>query len=133
MTQAWANLHLAVAGLLDSSEAECAVLGVLSVTKPTYGIYAHTILAEKAGLTAEQVASMIAGTCPSSITERQKAIYQLAVKLAEMRGPLDMASFEAAEAVLGKDGVAGAVHQSAAFMYAAMMLNAGDVCLPSGI
>ncbi|THV44336.1 hypothetical protein BGAL_0669g00010 [Botrytis galanthina] len=114
-------------------EAECAVLGVLSVTKATYGIYAHKILAEKAGLTASQVAVMLAGDCPSSVTSRQKAVYEVAAKLARTRGPLDMSSFKAAEAVLGQAGILGAIQQSAAFMYASMMLNAGDVCLPSGV
>ncbi|TGO41217.1 hypothetical protein BHYA_0025g00690 [Botrytis hyacinthi] len=127
----WVNLQLA--GLLVSSEAECAVLGVLSVTKATYGIYAHKILAEKAGLTASQVAAMLAGDCPSSVTPRQKAVYEVAVKLAQTRGPLDMPSFKAAEAVLGQAGILGAIQQSAAFMYASMMLNAGDVCLPPGV
>ncbi|KAF7912024.1 uncharacterized protein EAE98_011781 [Botrytis deweyae] len=133
VAQPWVNLQLAVAGLLVPSEAECAVLGVLSVTKATYGIHAHEILAEKAGLTASQVVGMLAGDCPSRVTPRQKAVYEVAVKLARTRGPLDMPSFKAAEAVLGQAGILGAVQQSAAFMYASMMLNAGDVCLPSGV
>ncbi|ESZ91058.1 hypothetical protein SBOR_8552 [Sclerotinia borealis F-4128] len=133
VAQPWVNLQLAVAGLLVSSEAEVAVLGVLSVTKATYGIYAHTILAEKAGLTAAQVKALLVGRCPPSVTKRQEAIYHVAVKLTQTRGPLDIASFKAAEAVLGQAGVLGAVQQSAAFMYASMMLNAGDVCLPSGV
>ncbi|KAF5867686.1 putative carboxymuconolactone decarboxylase protein [Botrytis fragariae] len=133
VVQPWVNLQLAVAGLLVPSEAECAVLGILSVTKATYGIYAHKILAEKAGLTASQVGAMLAGDCPSSVTPRQKAIYEVAVKLARTRGPLDMPSFTTAEAVLGQAGILGAIQQSAAFMYASMMLNAGDVCLPAGV
>ncbi|KAF7860818.1 hypothetical protein EAF04_008336 [Stromatinia cepivora] len=133
VAQPWVNLQLAVAGLLVSSEAESAVLGVLSVTKVKYGIYAHTILAERAGLTAAQVKDMLAGHCPSSVTARQKAVYEIAVKLAKTRGPLDTASFKEAEAVLGQAGVLGAIQQSAAFMYASMMLNAGDVCLPSSV
>ncbi|KAF7895911.1 hypothetical protein EAF00_005926 [Botryotinia globosa] len=119
--------------MLVPSEAECAVLGVLSVTKATYGIYAHKILAEKAGLTASQVAGMLAGDCPSSVTPRQKAVYEVAVKLAQTRGPSNMPSFKAAEAVLGQAGILGAIQPSAAFTYASMMLNAGDVCLPSGV
>ncbi|KAF7951878.1 hypothetical protein EAE96_007175 [Botrytis aclada] len=133
IAQPWVNLQLAVAGLLVPSEAECAVLGVLSVTKARYGIYAHKILAEKAGLTASQAAAMLAGDCPSSVTPRQKAVYEVAVKLAHTRGPLDMLSFKTAEAVLGQAGILGAIQQSAALMYASMMLNAGDVCLPSDV
>ncbi|KAJ8061325.1 hypothetical protein OCU04_010388 [Sclerotinia nivalis] len=76
---------------------------------------------------------MLGGHCPLSVTARQKAVYEIAVKLAKTRGPLDTASFKAAEAVLGQAGILGAIQQSAAFMYASMMLNAGDVCLPSGV
>ncbi|RDW65166.1 hypothetical protein BP5796_09858 [Coleophoma crateriformis] len=131
--QPWVKLQLAVAALLTPLESEAAVLGVLSVTKAAYGIYAHTLLAEKAGYTLEQVKAMLAGTCPSDITARQGAIHTLAIKLAQTRGPLDMESFESAVSVLGRAGVASAVQQSAAFMYAAMMLNAGDVGLPLGV
>jgi hypothetical protein len=76
---------------------------------------------------------MLAGVCPSSITTREAAIYKLAVKLAQTREPLDTESFNAALAVLGPDGVAGTIQQSAAFMYSAVMLNAGNVYLPSGV
>ncbi|RDW59414.1 hypothetical protein BP6252_12501 [Coleophoma cylindrospora] len=133
VAQPWVKLQLAVAGLLTPLESEAAVLGVLSVTKAAYGIYAHSILAEKVGYTPEQVQAMLAGTCPSDITARQGAIHTLAIKLAQTRGPLDMESFESAVSVLGRAGVASAVQQSAAFMYAAMMLNAGDVGVPLGV
>ncbi|TGO83894.1 hypothetical protein BPOR_0578g00030 [Botrytis porri] len=127
------NLQLAVAGLLVTSEVECVVLGVLSVTKATYEIYAYRILADKAGLSASQVEEMLAGDCPSCVTARQKAVCEDAVKLAQTRGPLDMQSFKAAEDVLGREGTMGAVQQSAAFMYASIMLNAGDVGLLAGV
>jgi hypothetical protein len=44
-----------------------------------------------------------------------------------------MVSYNAAFAVLGREGVAAAIQQAAAFMYSAVMLNAGDVCLPEGV
>jgi hypothetical protein len=105
----------------------------LSINKARYGIYAHTILAQKAGFTLAQVEDMLAGICPEGIPARQLAIYNLGVKLAQMRGPLDTASYNAAFAVLGREGVAATVPQAAAFMYSALMLNAGDVCLPEGV
>jgi 4-carboxymuconolactone decarboxylase len=115
MVQPWVNLQLATAGLLPAIEAEAAVLGVLSVTHATYGIYAHTILAEKAGFTSAQVKAMLAGDCPSGITARQSAVYRLAAKLAQTRGPLDSASFNEALSVLGRAGVTGAVQQGCCF------------------
>ncbi|EHL02473.1 hypothetical protein M7I_1554 [Glarea lozoyensis 74030] len=129
MAQPWCNLQLATAGLLPPVEAESAVLGVLSITRAVYGIYAHTILAQKAGFTLSQVEAMLAGDCPSDITERQSAIFKLAVKLAQMRGPLDSVSFNEALFVLGRDGVTAAIQQSAAFMHAAILLNAADIVL----
>jgi hypothetical protein len=44
-----------------------------------------------------------------------------------------MVSYNAAFAVLGREGVAATIQQAAAFMYSAVMLNAGDVCLPEGV
>jgi 4-carboxymuconolactone decarboxylase len=121
-----------VAKLLIPIEAESAVLGVLSVTNAAFGIYAHTILAEKAGYTPEQVKSMLAGTCPSDITARQGAIYKLAIKLAQTRGPLDSESYDEAFSVLGHAGITGAINQAAAFMFVSLLLNAGDVQMPAG-
>ncbi|KAI9644465.1 hypothetical protein NHQ30_006486 [Ciborinia camelliae] len=109
VTQPWVNLHLTVAGLLVPSEAESAVLGDLSIAKVRYGIYAHTILAEKAGLNPAQITAILAGECSSCVIARQEAVYQVAVKLAQTRGLLDTESFNAVEAVLGKAGVLGAI------------------------
>jgi hypothetical protein len=44
-----------------------------------------------------------------------------------------MVSYNVAFAVLGRDGVAATIQQAAAFIYSAMMLNAGDVCLSEGV
>lgn len=76
---------------------------------------------------------MLAGTSPSGITARAKAIYILAADSVRTRGPLDEASFNAAFSVLGQDGVNAAIQQAAAFMYTTIMLNVGDVCLPSSV
>jgi hypothetical protein len=131
--QAWTNQQLSVASLLTPIENEAVVLGVLSINNARYGIYAHTILAQKVGFSLVQVKDMLAGIYPEGVPVRQVAIYSLSVKLAQMRGPLDEVSYNDAFAVLGREGVAGAVQQAAAFMYSAVMLNAGDVCLPEGV
>jgi hypothetical protein len=75
---------------------------------------------------------MLEGTCPEAIPTRQVAIYNLGVRLAQMRGLLDTASYNAAFAMLGREGIAGTIQHAAAFMYSALILNAGDVCLPEG-
>lgn len=49
LAQPWVSLQLATTGLLPAIITEAAVPGVLSVTHVTYGIYAHSILAEKLG------------------------------------------------------------------------------------
>jgi hypothetical protein len=118
---------------LPASENEAAVLGVLSVNKATYGIYAHTILAQKAGYTALQVKDMLAGVTPLDITKRQATIYELAIKMVQLKGPLDSASFNSAVSVLGLVDIESVIQQTAAFMYAALLLNVGDVRLPSGV
>jgi 4-carboxymuconolactone decarboxylase len=129
----WINLQLGVTSLLTPTESEAAILGVLSITKAAYGLYAHAILAERAGYTAAQVKAMLSGSCPSDITKRQAACWTLAVKLAQTRGPLDGVAFKEASDVLGTESLAAVIHQVAAFMYTSIMLNAGDVGLPAGV
>jgi len=131
--ESWINIQLAVAKRLPPIENEAAVLGVLSVNKATYGIYAHTILAQKAGYTELQVKNMLNGVTPLDITERQATIYELAIKMVQLKGPLDSASFDAAVSVLGLVDLESVVQQTAAFMYAALMLNVGDVGLPASV
>jgi 4-carboxymuconolactone decarboxylase len=133
LVQPWVSLQLATAGLHPATEAEAAVLGVLSVTHARYGIYAHSILAEKAGYSSVQVKEMLEGRCPADVGEREAAVYKLAVKLAQTRGPLDGESYDEALEVLGREGVLGAVQQAAAFMHASILMNAGDVGLPNGV
>ena len=133
IAELFVNYQLGVASLLTPSEAEAATLGVLSISKFAYGVYAHTIVAQKAGYSADQVKSMIEGACPEGITARQEAIYRLAKKLATTRGPLDGGSFDEAVAVLGRSDLAAATQEAAAFMIASMMGNVGDVCLPAGV
>lgn len=128
----WIDLQLATAALLPPLEAEAGVLGVISVTNVAYGKYAHTILAQKAGFTLAQVQSMLAGV-PTDIPPLPLAAYEVAVKLAQTRGPLDSASWNEAFSVLGQLGTHGAIMQAAAFMHASMMMNGGDVCLPENV
>ncbi|PQE08973.1 Carboxymuconolactone decarboxylase-like protein [Rutstroemia sp. NJR-2017a WRK4] len=133
LVQPWVSLQLATAGLHPATEAEAAVLGVLSVTHASYGIYAHSILAEKAGYSSEQVKEMLEGRCPADVGAREAAVYKLAAKLAQTRGPLDGESYDEALKVLGREGVLGAVQQAAAFMHASILMNAGDVGIPYGV
>jgi 4-carboxymuconolactone decarboxylase len=75
---------------------------------------------------------MLEGRCPADVGAREAAVYKLAVKLAQTRGPLDGESYDKALEVLGREGVLGAVQQAAAFMHASILMNAGDVGLPKG-
>jgi hypothetical protein len=126
-------LQLAVGGMQVPIEAESSVLGVLSVTRARYGMYAHTILAEKAGLTSAQVEDMLAGNSPKGVTERIAAIYKISALLAQTRGPLALSDYNAAVSVLGQTDLLATINQAAAFMFASITLNAGDVCVPAGV
>jgi hypothetical protein len=76
---------------------------------------------------------MLAGVTPLDITKRQATIYELAIKMAQLKGPLDSTSFGSAVSVLGLVDIESVIQQTAAFMYAALLLNVGDVRLPSGV
>ncbi|CAG8971357.1 hypothetical protein HYALB_00005976 [Hymenoscyphus albidus] len=130
VVQNFINLNVGVAQNLPASENEACVLAILSVIKAPFAIYAHTILGQKAGFTLKQVKSMLAGKCPYDVTPRQAAAYKLAVKITNLRGPLDSASFDEAVSVLGRVGVEGITQQTATSLLAVIMLNVGDIGVP---
>jgi hypothetical protein len=73
---------------------------------------------------------MLAGKVPADITPRQKAAYILAVKITNLKAPLDAASWKTAVAALGLTGVEGVTQQTAASLLSIIMLNVGDVGVP---
>ena len=74
--------------VLSVREKELAVFAVLSHSRAAYALYAHTRLAETAGLFPGQVADAREGKLPLGLSERKEVTYVFAGELVRMRGPL---------------------------------------------
>ncbi|OCL04358.1 hypothetical protein AOQ84DRAFT_391596 [Glonium stellatum] len=130
----WLNITHRVFTLpvLSVREKELAIFAVLSHSRAAYALYAHTRLAEDAGLSPTQVTDAREGKLPQGLSEREEAAYVLVGELIRMRGPLDDGAFERAKNVLGMEGVAALMHLTGSYLYSSVLLNAADVCLPEG-
>lgn len=65
------------------------------------------------------------GQLPPDLTEIETATYNLALQLANSRGPLDSESWEKAHQILGKEGAVGVAHVVSGYLYVCTLLNIG--------
>ena len=134
LASTWLNLVHRVLALpmLSVQEKELSVFAVLSHSRAAYALYAHTQLAETAGLSPYQVADAREGKLLQGLSEREEVAYVFAEELVRTRGPLGDGAFERAKNVLGVEGVAVSMHLTRSCLYSSVLLNAADVCLPEG-
>ena len=116
---------------IEPRSRELASLAVTAVFDVPFIRYAHSQVGLKLGLSKEQVTSAFSGRTPDCLTETEVAIYELALKLARARGPLDKESWVVAETKLGREGAARVGHVVAWFVYNCTLLNLGAVEVPS--
>ena len=116
---------------IEPRSRELASLAVTAVFDVPFIRYAHSQVGLKLGLSQAQVASAVSGRTPNGLTDTEVATYELALKLARARGPLDKASWEVAETQLGREGAARVGHVVAWFVYNSTLLNLGAVEVPS--
>ena len=116
---------------IEPRSRELASLAVTAVFDAPFIQYAHSQVGLKVGLSQEQVTSAISGRTPDGLTDTEVVVYELALKLARARGPLDKESWEVAESKLGREGAARVGHVVAWFMYNCTLLNLGAVEVPS--
>lgn len=113
---------------LYGREVAIAVAG--SRSQAAYEQYAHHIIAtQRAGITEAQLHEIHAGTCPSTLTDEGKVVFELATALGKP-GVLDQAIYDKAVEVLGKDGAAAAVHYTGFYSYIGVILNGFDAKVP---
>jgi hypothetical protein len=107
------------------------VLAVTSVYDAPYVLYAHSEIGRAAGLSEAQVQQAADGEVPSGLSEAERMVYGLSLKLVNLRSRLDQETFDEAERVLGKTRIAGLGHLVTGYISAAMMSNIGDGRIPS--
>ena len=116
---------------LSLRSRELAILAVLAVYEIPFVLYAHTIIALKAGLSDAQIALAVKGEMPESIEEGERVAYATALELAKGRGPLDEEMWKTAEARLGKVGTARVAQVVGLYLYVGTFMRLGDVPAPT--
>jgi len=91
LASTWLNLvhRVLTLPILSAREKGLAVFAVLSHSRAAYALYAHTRLADTAGLSPGQVADARGGKLPQGLSERKEVAYVFAGELVRMRGPVD--------------------------------------------
>lgn len=108
---------------------EIAVLVTVSAAKGQYGMYAHTMLAKRFGLTDKQISEIMAGIKPADLGEKESAAYDLAVALNGV-GAIPGAVYDYAVSVLGQDGFNAIVFAVGMFKMVGTILNAFNEPVP---
>lgn len=91
--------------------------------------YAHAIMSRQAGITEAEHHEIHAGRCPETLTDEGKVAFEVATALGKP-GVLDLALWDKAVKVLGKDGAAAIVHYTGFYAYIGTILNGFDAKVP---
>ncbi len=108
---------------------EIAVLITVTAAKGQYGMYAHTMLAKRFGVTDRQIAEIMAGVKPADLGEKESAAYDLALALNGV-GAIPGAVYDYAVSVLGQEGFNAIVLAVGMFKMVGTILNAFNEPVP---
>lgn len=108
---------------------EIAVLVTVTAAKGQYGMYAHTMLAKRFGVTDRQIGEIMAGVKPADLGEKESAAYDLALALNGV-GAIPGAVYDYAVSVLGQEGFNAIVLAVGMFKMVGTILNAFNEPVP---
>ena len=114
---------------LDAKVREVIILSVGAVWQSAYELYAHTAVAEKAGLDPEVVQALAAGQITTALPEEQQAAHEFSRALAADH-KVDAALYARAEKAFGRKGVVDMIHLITLYMGTSALLNAFAVPTP---
>jgi alkylhydroperoxidase family enzyme len=114
---------------LPSAVLQVAVLVTGSKLGARYQIYGHEHLAKDAGVSAEKIATIVAGQRPTDLTREEAVAYDVAAALNRDK-PLPSSVYKAGEEVLGKEGMAELIYLVGCFHLIAIILNGYAVPVP---
>ena len=99
--------------------------------RSAYELYAHTAVAEKAGLDPEVIKALADGGSPAGLSDEQAVAHAFSRALAgEHR--VDPGLYARAEDAFGRKGVVDMIHLVSLYMATSALLNAFDVPTPDG-
>lgn len=108
---------------------EVAILVTVTSAKAQYGMYAHTQIGKKFGLSEEKIATIMSGCKPNDLTDKEEAAYELASALCQV-GAIAGAVYDKCVKVLGQDGVNALVFAIGMFKMIGTFLNAYNEPVP---
>jgi 4-carboxymuconolactone decarboxylase len=108
---------------------EVAVLVTVSAAKAHYGMYAHTKLAQEAGLSDDKITTITAGLRPDNLTKEEGAAYDLAYSLCQS-GAISGMVYDNAVTCFGNKGCAALVLAVGMFKMIGTILNAYNEPVP---
>ena len=111
---------------------ELAITTVGARWKSEFEFWAHSGLAVQAGIRQEVIDALAHGHTPVFDDEAERAIYNYALDLST-DGHVDQAVYDAAEAVVGTDGIVDLTHTIGYYSQISFILNAFDVPLPPDV
>ncbi|MHC0441403.1 carboxymuconolactone decarboxylase family protein [Flavobacterium sp. 3-210] len=114
---------------LSKKVREVAILTVGAAFGARFELYAHEIMAKHFGFSAEAVASLASGICPSELNQEERIAYEIASVLVKGKIVAD-SSYNLAVEVLGKEAVAELIFLIGAYTLLATVLNGFDVPTP---
>jgi 4-carboxymuconolactone decarboxylase len=108
---------------------QIVILVVGSRFKASYEIYAHSVVAKSAGITDEQLATILAGQRPPDLTEAGGLAYDAAFALLG-GGVLASPIYEKALVLFGQHGVNELIYLVGHYCFVSITLNGFDIPVP---
>jgi 4-carboxymuconolactone decarboxylase len=108
---------------------QIVILVVGSRFKAAYEIYAHSVVAKSAGITDEQLATILAGQRPPDLTEAGELAYDASFALLS-GGVLANPIYEKALALFGQHGVNELIYLVGHYCFVSITLNGFDIPVP---
>ena len=115
---------------LDAKVREVIILSVGAVWNSAYELYAHTAVAEKAGLEPEVIRALASGQTPSSLSGEQQVAHEFSRALAAEH-KIEASLYGRAEQAFGRKGIVDMIHLISLYMGTSALLNAFAVPAPS--
>ena len=116
---------------LSAKVREVIILSVGAVWQAAYELYAHTAVADKAGLERETVEGLAAGRTPETMPDDQRVAHEFARSLAAER-QVAPELYARAEKAFGRAGIVDIIHLVSLYMGTSALLNVFAVPVPAG-
>jgi 4-carboxymuconolactone decarboxylase len=131
ITPAWVQLVDAESKhtSLDKRVHEVVILSVGAVWKSPYELYAHSVIARRAGIPEIAIQALVAGTGSEQLSRKEQVANRFARQLATERR-VDADLYREAESIFGRTGLVDMVYLIGIYLLTCALLNAFEIPAP---